>query len=60
MWSTYALVDVIPDLVAGSVEGHFEADSTSEHGGNEDRVLLEDGVVDSASDRHGEWTLELN
>lgn len=44
-----ALVVVIPDLVRESVETHFEGNGTSEDGGNKDRVLLEEGVVDGAS-----------
>ncbi|KAF7729153.1 hypothetical protein EC973_004921 [Apophysomyces ossiformis] len=50
---TYTLVEIIPDLVRGSIEANLEHESRCENGGNKHRVLLENRVIDRTGQARG-------
>lgn len=52
MSSTYSLVKVIPNFGGSGIESNFECERRNKDGGNEDRVLLDKSVVESASQGH--------
>ena len=52
MSGTYSLVKVIPNFGGSGVESNFECERRNKDGGNEDRVLLDKSVVESASQGH--------
>src|SRR4051794_27740457 len=43
---THPLVDAIPDAVGGGIESDLKRERRDEHGGDEDRVTPDEGVVE--------------